>query len=803
MTRFLFPTLWLAAVLPLSSASMAQQPTKAETAESRLAQHLCSSATTILRLQPLTPLALDTATGIMSEASTLAPDDVELWRITLKVADFAENDELQERAIREIARLDPSDNTVGLRRMSRIVDNLQTVEERIAFYERLLKSKQFESLGKPIASRLIFDYALLLRREGRVSAFSEQLAKSVTLDPSNTVAASFAVGYFNANVKDAFGQAELLVNLFLADPTVIETQAALAQLSLDSGAYHAAVRMYDLLSRSRTAQGSFVSNSVIADRAVALWGAGRGDEALRLIDERQARLNAAEQVRLLQGNIEITPMDVVDVKVSPPVVLASVRAAILDRMRDPLAKQAQQAMIQSYEKAIETARGKEDQINQQHFAASYLELAMISLWMTRDADRGENYVQQAEAIEPLSDAARARFDGWIALCRGNYDDAASSFSQADPEDSAAQIGIALVQLQQKQSGDAARNFLAIARRQPGTLMGVWSANMLFNVVGQPAPISDEAKRINALINAIPMYIDRFPERPSELVNMRITAASTTVAPFQPFIVNLEIINNALFPLAITPTGPIQPQVLIIPTVRVLQQGTLPALDNIMVDIDRRLRLEPKQRIVIPIDLRRYSLGAVLRHYLLTGAFVRFEAIWNFQLSQTGSIEPGLLGGHSETLSARSEGVRVNFAWLEQAVKDIEFIDRDDDLNRLIMLTHVSNQDLRDMPAEEQSQLRASVPPAVFAAYEQLDPVHKALVLSEMALSEPSAQIIQAASASEDRLVRLAYLLNCVRNARDPMIDAAKRSDDPLLQNIANQLEAVARASQPAGGAPGQ
>ena len=84
---------------PVFSQQAAQEP-----AEHRLAQRLAASALTILRVRPLTPNSLETAAGVLEVASDLAPDDVELWRLTLSVADLAENYELQSKAIRAIVR---------------------------------------------------------------------------------------------------------------------------------------------------------------------------------------------------------------------------------------------------------------------------------------------------------------------------------------------------------------------------------------------------------------------------------------------------------------------------------------------------------------------------------------------------------------------------------------------------------------------------------------------------------------------------------------------------------------------------
>jgi len=794
-----------------AQSSQSSPTSDSETLQRRLGERFANSAMTILRVEPVTPLALETAARLMELAASLDPDDVSMWRLTLKVADLAEIDAIQDKAVREIVRLDPADDVARLRRVSTAVERAQTVEQRTSVYERLLTEQSIEQMGPTVASRLAFDYALLLRREGRISAFTEQLSRAVELDPSNRAAASMATGFFQSNVDDVYAEAELMLNLFLADPSTVDVQAALAQLAIGVGAYNGAARMYQLVTDSRAAQGSGVPTDLVADHVIALWGAGRVNQALNLIDDEQIRSNASQRRRALQADEEKRfPLDVASVEGVLAPTIATVRAAILDRQDDPHAPQAVEVALKSYDQTLQRYREaleqqrsmSEQELAQQRgrydpkvIARSRLEQAWVAVWLNGDVDRAVEYLQQADAIEPLNEAARMRFEGWFAVRRGELERGIELLDSVQQDDPAAQLGLAVARLQQNRTRDAARHLLNVARSRAGTLMGAWSADYLYELVGGRVPISDTARRVNALIDTLPRYIDRFPRRPSELFAVRVHTSQPTFGPHEPIICTIELSNNAQFPLGISPEGPIQPQIALIPAIRVARHPRTPPLEPIVIDIDQRLRLDPGERVTVNVDLRRYNVGSLLESYMILGALVRMKALWNFRLSPAGTLAPGLLGGEVDVMPVRVDGARVTGQWLERTLDNISDIDRPSDVNDLIMLTHVPATSISEITREQAQRLNQESRTAAVEAFRQLSPKQQALVLSEMALSPFVGPILEHARSSDHRLVQLAYLLNCTRVLDDPMIEVGRRSDDPLIRLVARQLDSVAALQQ--------
>ena len=57
----------------------------------------------------------------------------------------------------------------------------------------------------------------------------------------------------------------------------------------------------------------------------------------------------------------------------------------------------------------------------------------------------------------------------------------------------------------------------------------------------------------------------------------------------------------------------------------------------------------------------------------------------------------------------------------------------------------------------------------------------------MARTELLEPVYVMARKDEDKLVRIAYLLYCLAGADDPMIDAARRGDDPDVRLLAETM----------------
>jgi len=765
------------------------------------------AALTLVESQPLTAEALGVAVMLAQQASTLNPQDAELCRLLFKIADLAEDEPVRRQALGRLVKLAPHDDVVRLLYVTDAIERYQTVEDRLAAYRKLLAEPTRQALGATVASRLASDYAWLLNRTGDVDGFAKWIAEAVALDPSNRAAVATAVGFFRMNVgHDPFAEAELLTTLLLADPISLETQSVLARLLLENGAYASADRIYGLAARNSEAQGSPPAGGLLADRAVAQWGHGDPEGAMETVKRRQREIDEPYRTKLRREDPDLTPLELARRHAPITSTLATVRAAIQNRRGDAMAGQTLEHAINTYEIQIGLLREQED-VDVGFVAKLSLEAAFVTLWLGGAVERAQGFLDGASEVlgaDGLSAEARARFEGWMALRSDDPSRAVELLEPIADGDRGARVGLALALLAQGQRRDAARSLLQAATEGQGTLMGVWSADVLAELLGRELPPTETANRLDELVASIPAIVDRLPEDPRLAVSLRVLPAKTTFDPYEPVIINLEITNNAPFPLAIDARGPIQPQVALTVSVQVSRSPELDRLAPMIVDIDRRLRLEPRERLVIPVDLRRGSLASVLNRQPLRGATIKIKATMAFYLAGPDSIRPGMLGSQVETPPIRIDGIRLSEKWIFASIADVLDPDSTQDLRTLVMLSQVLSVvtqarernplGLLDL-LENPRQVLQDASAAITEAYAKLDPVSRAWILGSMSRAPVLDPVYAMARKDDEKVVRIAYLLYCLAGADDPMIDAARRGDDADVRRVAEMMHArIERAS---------
>lgn len=767
--------------------------------QQRLARRLARAAGTAVETPPLTVEAMEGAVVILREAVALDPDNAELWRVLLKLAALSEREDVESEAVGQLMRLDPDDDVVRLRYINGIIERYQTVEERLKAYQVLLAPENRSRLGSPaLASRLAEDLAVLLDRSGDVEGFAHWLAEAVAIDPANRSAAATAAGFFRASVSDDYAEAELLIAAILADPTAYDTQVLLGQLLLNNGAYVGADRIYGLAAATHSMTGMAPRSGMLADRAVAQWGRGDADAALEGVRRRQREYDEQYRWQMRSQQPDLTPLDLA--RMHAPIVgtLATVRAAIHNRRGDEEAGPSLASAIASYESEIKQLRSEENP-DLDEIAERYLQMAWIALWLGGEIDQATGFMGAAEqeiGRDGISDTARRRFDGWMALRRDDPGRAIELLGPMAEGDPVAALGQALAQRQNGQKRTAARLLWDIAAGNPGTLLGVWAADLLKEMLGRPLPVSGEAARLEELVNSIPSIVFRLPDEPTLALSVRLVPAKTTFSPFEPVILNIEVTNNAPFPLAIDPRGPIRPQIVVIITAGVSRQQDIGELRPIIVDLDRRLRLEPGDRLVIPVDLRQSVLAHVMSIVPLRGAVLQVRAVSNFGLTGEQVIRAGVLGSEVHAPPIRIDGHRVTSRWVAEAIADIVAMDSAEDLITAGLLGHLITNLERDTGSSifagssraEVRQLSADAASAITEAYGRMDEPSRAWLLAVLPRDGPFDTLHAMAQKDSSRLVRMTYLLFCLTGPKDPMIDAAKRGDDQVVRGVADLVE---------------
>ena len=279
----------------------------------------------------------------------------------------------------------------------------------------------------------------------------------------------------------------------------------------------------------------------------------------------------------------------------------------------------------------------------------------------------------------------------------------------------------------------------------------------------------------------------------------VVPTNSPFEPYEPIVINLEITNNAPFPLTMESGGPIRPQVVIYPTAQIAREPRIDAIKPMVVDINRRLRLEPHATLVVPVDLRRGALKETLDARPLQGATMKLRAILNFVVASSGAVGPGILGSEVEYAPIRVDGVRVNETWLNDAIAAILEPDSPGDLEKMALLSHAVARMVIAGPRAVPPPMRrlsADAATALTEAYPKLDPVSQAWLLTVLPRHAALEPLRDMARESEDSVVTIAYLTYAVRGLDDPVLVAAKDSEDPNVRRVAILMgDAVARALQ--------
>jgi tetratricopeptide (TPR) repeat protein len=762
----------------------------------RIADQFERAAVTMIEVEPFTVAAADGALVLLRLATEITPEDTELWRTYLEASLLAEKDEHVNRAIEAIRRLDPADDVVALLKLTRRLERYQTVEERRIAMEQLLSEPSLSEMGPVLASRVAMELAMLEQRSGNMDAYSRRLAEAASLDPSNRHAVAAAAGFFrSAKLDDPVGEAELLLGLVAADPTDLETQITLGRLLLEHGAYAGAQRLYRMAVAGITTQGRSVAADLLADLAIAQWASGDTEGALETIHERQREADLVHRRQLSRKRPELTLVQLAEHHGPMAPTLATVRAAIHHRQRSAEAMPSLEHALESYAAAIAevetaTAEREADPARAAHLRA---EAAWVALWLGAPTERVATLLNEAEAVEAMNAEARARFDGWIALRRGEIDRARELLApQAEGRPGAA-MGIATIHLVRGDRREAAREFLRVARGQPGTLMGVWSADYLAELLGRRAPITDTARQLDELIATLPPVVDRFAQNPTLAVALRVTPAQARFDAYDPIIINVQIVNNAPFPLAIDELGPIRYQVALLPFMQIPSAPRLDLPEVLIVDLGRRLRLEPRQTLTVPFDMRRTRMNQVINTYPHLGATIRLTAVSNFQVSTKGAVLPGLLGSRVETQNFRVDGVRTSEEWVRQTITDVTDADPTDDAIPTSQLAHFTlfgGIDRLNLPVDQPKELFNSVAAAIPAAYVQLDAYSQAWLVERLPAGFPFDSISTMARRSEHKLVQISYLLTRLTGRADPMLAAGLRSEDEDVRAVAKMMDVI-------------
>lgn len=700
-------------ILPVDPAAFGL----AADATRRLASRLALDAYSLVRTPGVTAQEIDVALEMTLLGARIMPDSIEAWRDVLALADLVGQGQESAAAVRmealsQLARLQPKDQVVLLRKLGVSIGSRQTVEARIKAYELALSPAYAGTLAPPVASRLALDAALLQNRLGDARAFESWLSRACTIDPSNPLSAEMRAG-LSASLDASDVIANDLVAAIKANPASYELYSRLARLLLSQGAYDGARRMArnaDFAIRPQfELQGFDPTIPIIVERCLAEWAAGSTEQSRRRLHEfdqlrqqifrqvaqRQGLAGTKQDIDSLgfapEGQIEIMrlALELADLALattgpgatgSAPAkvdAVAAVRKAVLDGL------EAQSRELGQHDDASPAQKVAPLLLGAQLCAASLGDEADTRAWLAR-----------VEAIAPLDPKALARFEGWMALKRADAATAGKHFAESDPDAPMTMLGMAEVHRLSGRAAESLALLQSLAVRDAAGPIGLLARTRWEAQSGKPLVLA-RAVEFERIAKGVPEFWDAILRGERQAVLIEGRPVDATLKPFDPLLVRLTITNVSPAPLAIDDGGPILPSIVLQPTR--LQRGTQNESPSI-VQLDGALVLAPGASVSVESDMRRWPVGLAAEQRPLDSASLTFRAVSNPVFVGSG-VNLGALGAEAVIEPMIIAAPITNDAWIESAIAAVHNPDTSSDLLDVALLMWVG------AAAEVQSKAR--------------------------------------------------------------------------------------------------
>ncbi|MFO0963568.1 MAG: hypothetical protein U0625_11800 [Phycisphaerales bacterium] len=745
--------------------------------------------------------ALQTA----QRCAELAPQMHSNWEAVLLFAEQVGDghpalaESARSAALAQLAKLDPKDDVVRLARLTSAIEAHSTAEERVRAYEQILDTKHRAKIGDAVAARLAYQLASLESRIGNSELFARWLGESVKADPSFPTAAQAAAGFFRMRVNDPAADVELLALAVEANPRDRTTMSALLTVLLDGAAFNGAERVARLaIAVAEADKRTEAVYALTGDLATALWGSGRREDAVQELQTRLARLTS--EFRLMVSSIDPT-ITLERLNREYPPVPTSLSIALLALQRTRLDPAAYDDLVRRALQGCDASilRLRKAGAPESELGMVQIEKATLALLFARSIDGVAELLDEAAKTGAMGEAARDRFVGLLQWRRGKPDEAIRTLEPSRAGDPLARYAYASALADADRKRDSAVEFRALAKDLPGTSLGLLALDRLAEVLGQKqlltSQLSPEIAARAALLDQavaeqLPRTVDELVENPFRALTVTAEPSARSVGPYEPLRITVTLRNGSRIPLSIGPDAPISGRIVlraVAPRAADPEPVEIPPQG---LSIDRRLRLEPGERLVFDIDVATTDLGRLLSLDPIHAHLVSVSVITNPIPSFLGEI-PGFLGSVTTTVPVHCGGIDASDAWVAAARRRIAVAGSVQGLVDLSLLAQLAS-DPEKLPAGARADAGA-IWNEIVAAWKAQPELAQAWVVATLPKETPAmAPLLDAVRASPSAAVITSWLIGRTTDPLDPMLDVARRNGDEKLATLADAAQWVAQ-----------
>jgi tetratricopeptide (TPR) repeat protein len=764
---------------PIPAVEAPKKP--ALSADQLLGQRLGQMARLILSsgenasADPLAKTRLRMARGLLDRANTLDPANADLWRLRLE-AGF-DDPALVGNALRAYIKTSPRDDGAQLRLVSLLADGMQTADQRLAMFQRVLAGEQAKQLSPAMRSRIAFRAAMLFREQGDNAGMGRMLKQALALDETNRVAGAATVQLLQQHNASRADVAQAVLNLLSAAPTDAAVHARLALALLDCGQYTQAVTWYESALRIWSIQGYPSDADVIelySQYVLAMWGSGRPGDALKFTDN----LAAASKSMTPPPQFDLpTPLQSIVVAIHQGTGKSDLAKAAFDKLHAALQKSSDE---------------KPDDANR------IADLVWAHLLFNIDVPAVDPLMKRLAALLPADHAVLRRFAAWRLLRGGAADEARKALTDAAAKDPFCKLGLAYAE-PSPTSKEAIEAWSAVYASQPGTLIGL-IATQKIAAAGARAQPSDDCQAVGRLAQQVPADYQQAMASPLRFVMLRVNSVRERYAFGEPVEVDLELTNVSPIALSLGSNGTIPGTVVLSPIITD-RSGQKHPVQPIVVDMGRRLRLESRESLVVRARLDVGPVDLLLSSHPLESYRISGTAVLNPRVARTGEIVPGLLGVTTTLHPIERTAWTPDPAAVASQLTSLNGADPAASMVSAALLITSALQ-----LAADHVDLAQQMADAVNAAFPKMGPTQQAWAASFLLETPTSMKLFRTAADaginSPDNLVREMTLIATVDQSDAPILTAALRGDNVVVRQFAEdfrsiiqQQEAKARAAK--------
>lgn len=745
------------------------------------------------------------ASEVFATACTLLPGDQTMLRLRMEAAENAGDDQTVRQIARSLVALDPKDTVALLRVISGVIGDLQTVDERLAAYDKFL-GESGQGLDDSVRSRLALDAALLYRERGDLDRFAAMLTQAVELDSTNKDAATLALAFYTQRIDDPIGRFEwLLISVLKADPFDQATLAACVRELTAAGAADGAWRFARVLRRLADARQIELAPGEERAYDIAEWNAAGAEAVIRrlsaMVDfERNRVMEVRRQLQEMGQPTEGVPRpESIFLAPSRERVRLLCAAAIGDTERAAimlreLTASTQRAMIELADSSRRPAEIDDAQADGLR-AALQAELVWIRLFA------GLELTEAAQGLDELvaggkTDAAVLRRLGAWRLLRSSDAESARRALEASIEDPLCELGLALLAEKTQDKSEAVRRYFSVARAIPTELAGSYARTRLKSLAGRLPGLTETAQTLEKMAAEVPGWLEEMVESPRRVIALDVEPLRSGVSPIERTPLRLTLKNISQVPLALGSDKPINSRFLFIPVIEVGPARMLGSEYIHIVALDRRLRLlkdESVDAIVWP-DLG--SMSNDLEWVGSSQARIRWRVLQGFEVSSQRMFEPGpgSISAETEPLirPAVARASAVNDA-LRRAIEVAGPRELSDTLQALKLQLANPNSGLEYADLDRLIELLAR-------RFASMDRATKILVMCLLPPSkkvQPCLRIDQLAGQDTDEEVLAVLLATRVFKADDPVLTAPAVVNSTRLAALAALVKKRIEQDRPA------